>query len=129
MFGLFKRKAQKVVEIPRDPPPGMYQGVWEKKRQPSPGAQAFAWETLGLGQFSPIGPSINVRVGIRPLPGTEQPVVVMAVNLNGVPTVAGQIFGQALFDQNSPGGYVTGPSQIFNNPFPFSSEPEGGKIQ
>lgn len=124
MFGFF-RKRRKVVEIPRDPPEGLYQGVWEKKRQPSPGAQAFAWETLSLAQFVPAGPSITVRQGIRPLAGTEQPYVGQAVNLDGVPTTAGQMVGQPLYDPNN--GYVGSGLPIYNNPFPFSSEPDGGR--
>lgn len=124
MFGFF-RKPKKVVEIPRDPPEGLYQGVWEKKRQPSPGAQAFAWETLSLAQFVPSGPSITVRQGFKPLPGTQQPYVGQAVNLDGVPIVAGQMVGQPLFDPNS--GYVGSGLPIVNNPFPFSSEPAGGR--
>lgn len=125
MFGLFRRKRAKVVEIPRDPPPGSYQGVWEKKRQPSPGAQAFAWETLSLAQFTPAGPSITVRQGFRVLSGADQPYVGQAVSLEGVPTTAGQVVGQPLFDPEN--GFVSSGMPIYNNPFPFSSEPDGGK--
>ena len=125
MLRLFKR-AKKKVEIPRDPPPGMYQGVWEKKRQPSPGAQAYAWESVGLAQFTPIGPSVHVRQGINVLPGAQQPYVGQGVWLDGVPTTAGQVFGQQLYDPNS--GYTSGLPPTFNSPFPYSSEPMGGSI-
>lgn len=125
MFKLFRR-TKKRIEIPHnDPPPGVFQAVWEKKRQPSPGAQAYAWETLGLAPFSPIGPSVNVRKGISPLAGIEQPVSLQAVVLNGVPTNAGQIYGQALFDP-SVGIYTTGIEGVQNKPFPFSDQPIGG---
>ena len=128
MLRYFRRAKKKIVEIPHDPPPGYYQGVWEKKRQPSPGAQAFAWETLGLAQFTPIGPTVNVRKPFNVTPGTMQPAVGLAVTMNGVPTVAGQIFGQGLYDQSAGGsGYTTGPGMLVNEPFPFSSEPSGGK--
>lgn len=124
MFGLFKRK--KAVLIPRDPPPGGYQGVWEKKRQPSPGAMAFAWETLGLEQFTPIGPGVHVRQGFQVTPGVPQPATGQAVWLDGIPTNAGQVYGQALYDPST--GYTTGATPIYNNPFPFSSEPAGGSL-
>lgn len=126
MLGFFRKK-KKVVEIPRDPPDGLYQGVWEKKRQPSPGAQAYAWETLGLSQFTPIGPAVTTRVGIAPLPGTPQPYIRgKAVSLQGVPTTAGQIIGQPLFDPAS--GFVANPMPLVNNPYPFSSEPAAGQV-
>lgn len=127
MFGLFKRK-KKRVEIPRDPPAGLYQGVWEKKRQPSPGAQSFAWESLGLAPFTPIGPSIHVREGIRPMAGVMQPAVGQAVWLDGVPTTAGQVYGQGLYDESS-GGFVRSGMPIINDPFPARHDPIGGKIQ
>lgn len=125
MFNLFRRKP-KVVEIPRDPPEGLYQGVWEKKRQPSPGAQAYAWETLGLVQFVPSGPSITVRRGISVLPGAPQPAIGLAVPLNGVPLTAGQVVGQPLYDPAQ--GFVNSNMGYNQNPFPFSSEPKAGKV-
>jgi hypothetical protein len=126
MFGLFNKRRNKVVEIPLDPPDGLYQGVWEKKRMPSPGAQAYAWETLGLSQFTPIGPGVTVREGYRVTAGADQPMVGLAVMLEGVPTSAGQIYGQPLFDPNV-GAFTNSPMPIYNNPYPYSSEPYGGK--
>lgn len=120
----FRRK--KKIEIPsNDPPAGMYQGVWEKKRQPSPGAQAYAWESLGLSEFTPIGAGVHTRIGIRPLPGANQPAIGLAVALNGVPTTAGQLFGQPLYDPAL--GYTRSSDPAVNVPFPFSSEPIGGR--
>lgn len=34
-----------------------YKFTYERKRLPSPGAQNYAYETLGLVEFSPIGPA------------------------------------------------------------------------
>lgn len=125
MLKLFRRKP-KVVEIPRDPPEGLYQGVWEKRRMPSPGAQAYSWETLSLAQFTPIGPAVNTRIGIQPLPGTPQPVALKAVTLDGVPTTAGQVIGQPLFDPSQ--GFVNSNIPYGNTPFPFSTEPQAGQV-
>jgi len=126
MFRLFNRRKEKIVEIPRDPPEGLYQGVWEKKRMPSPGAQAYAWETLGLAPFTPIGPAVTTRVGIHPLPGTPQPVSLQAVPLDGIPTTAGQVIGQPLFDPAS--GFVNSAMPLIPRPFPFSPEPYAGQV-
>jgi hypothetical protein len=100
----FKRKAP-----PVDPNAGEgnYLNVWERKDMPDPGAQAYAWETLGLEPFSPIGPGVRTRIGIKPL--FAQVYTEQAVILNGIPTTAGQIFGQPLFDPSAPGsGYTMG---------------------
>ncbi len=129
MLGFFRKKKARIVEIPRDPPEGMYQGVWEKKRQPSPGAQAYAWETLGLPQFSPVGPSITVRQGLAVVAESIQPMVGQAVPISGIPTTAGQIFGQQLFDSTAEGGGYTSPVNPINaQPFYIGREPFGGQV-
>ena len=123
MLNLFRRK-KKVVAIPKQAPGDLYQGVWEKKRQPSPGAQAYAFETLGLAQFTPIGPAVAAREHINPFPGTPQPYVTKAVVLDGIAITAGQIYGQPLYDPSQ--GYVGNGMPVINNPFPYSPEPVGG---
>ncbi len=125
MFGFFRKKKDKIVLEPINPPDGLYQGVWEKKRQPSPGAQAYAWETLGLSPFTPIGPSIFVRRGFTAVSEILQPYVGQAVPLQGTPTVAGQIYGQPLFDQAN--GYTSSPTPVNNLPFYIGREPMGGQ--
>lgn len=128
MFNIFRKKKPRIVMIPLDPPEGMYQGVWEKKRQPSPGAQAYAWESLGLPQFTPIGASVVVRQALMPTAGVLQPYVGQAVPLQGMPTTAGQIYGQPLFDNSSEGnGYTSSPTPINALPFYLGREPFGGQ--
>lgn len=126
MLGLFAPKKPKRVKIPPDGSMTTFQNVWEKKRMPSPGAQAYAFESLGLVQFTPIGPSVNVRQGIVPVPGAPQPVSGLAVPLNGIPTTAGQIMGQQLYDPAV--GYAQSIMPIYNSPFPYSNEPPAGQI-
>lgn len=43
--------------------------VWEKKRLPTPGALNYAFETLMLPEFSPIGTGVpyhNLEIGLHP---------------------------------------------------------------
>lgn len=91
-----------------DETPGTYHAVWEQKRMPDPGAQPFAWEALGLPPFTPIGPAVANRDQIRAT--FSQLYSLQAVPLQGMPIVAGQIFGQPLYDpdQDKSGGYVGG---------------------
>lgn len=127
MLNIFRRKSKKIVEIPyNDPPPGMYQGVWERKRMPSPGAQRYAWQSLALAQFSPIGPSVSNRDAILPLSDFQQSYVAKAITLDGIPLTAGQIISQPLYDPDA--GYG-GPEFLrLNNPHQKHSEPIGGVL-
>lgn len=38
---------------------------WERKNMLSPGANAYAFETLALAEFTPVGPSIVTRQPMR----------------------------------------------------------------
>ena len=93
---------------------------------PSPGAMRYAWESLGLEQFTPIGPGVATRKPIVPLPGGDQPYVGLAVRLDGIPTVAGQVVGQPLYNPGQPYGSALQP--IVNVPFQKNSEPIGGEL-
>ena len=77
--------------------------------QPSPGAMAYAYETLGLVAFPPSGPSIATRTPINP---TATPLYVLQsipmVSFGG--TVSGQMVAQPLF--NPYGGGYSGPSPV-----------------
>lgn len=122
---MFKRR-KKVKREPADAPAGAFAHVWERKKQPSPGAQNYAFESLGLVQFTPSGPSVAVREPIVPLQRGPQPVVGQSVITNGVPTVSGQLYGQPLFDPNA--GYVASPSPIINVPYQKTADPIGGQL-
>jgi hypothetical protein len=76
--------------------------AWEDKhaRLPQPGAQAFAWETYQLAEFTLIGPTVAVRRKwsvIQP----AQVHIGLAVPLAGNPLIAGQIFHQPLYNPNT----------------------------
>jgi hypothetical protein len=92
-----------------------YHRVWENKYPqgfPSPGPQAYSWETLSLPQFSPIGPGIATRQPIKPF-NVAQVYSLQSVWLQGIPTASGQMIMQPLYDPNA--GYVSG-------------QPEGGSL-
>jgi len=75
---------------------GTYRLVYEQKRMPSPGAMNYAYESLGLGMFSPIGPSIRVRNKMSVFAGAQLSTL-SDTGINGVPLTAGQIAMQPLF--------------------------------
>jgi hypothetical protein len=83
----------------------IFQQIWRKKPQPSPGAQAYAYETLQLEPYTPIGTGIPTRHPIRAT--ADQIYTVQGGYLVGIPTVTGQTVHQPLFDPNAPNyGYV-----------------------
>lgn len=91
-MGIFSRKKK----APLTPGSGNFHLAWEEKPLPGPGAGNFAWEVLGLVEFSPIGPTIYAR---EPMRSTARPMYsYQAVPLQGIPLVSGQIFGQPLYD-------------------------------
>lgn len=76
---------------------------WTKKRQPSPGAMGYAFETLALPELSPIDHAVCVRKGFSAFAGSPQ-VYFPAVNvpiagLGGL--VQGQMVMQPLYDPYS----------------------------
>ena len=114
-------KKRKVVIVPLDQR-GPFHAVWGQKRQnlPTPGAMSYAYETLGLAPTSVIDHAVAVRGQIR----AEQPqqsYVGQAVPVQGIPIVAGQIYGAPLYDPNA--GY-TDPFTGLNN-IPYSKPQPG----
>ena len=87
--------------------PGTFHLVYERKNQPDlGGAQDYAFESLALEQYTPIGPGTAVREQIRPTQPGGLWVQSNQVWNNGVPTVAGQIAYQPLIDPDKNGGYT-----------------------
>lgn len=84
--------------------PRGYEMTWERQSLPDPAAQNYSWETLGLVQFSPIGPSVAVRSPFSTL--FPQIYAGLSVKLTGIPLTQGQVISQPLFDQKS--GYTRG---------------------
>jgi hypothetical protein len=90
--------------------PGLYHGVHERKGQPDVGgAREYAWESLALAEFSPIGPSVAQREHWRvtAISGDWFPAQQLAQS--GIPTQSGQLVGQPLFDPNGGGSGFSGP--------------------
>ncbi len=85
---------------------GTFRIVYERKPMPDPGAQNYAYESLGLVAFPPAGPSITIRQPRETV--FPQMYATHAIPQNGIPLVAGQIFGQPLFDPQS-GGFANDP--------------------
>jgi len=77
--------------------------TYERKQMPSPGAQNYAYENLGLVEFTPIGPSVANRQNIRPM----QPQAMWAgftiwqQGLGGL--TQGTIYGTPLVSNGGPG--------------------------
>jgi len=87
--------------------PGTFHLAFEKKRQPDEGgAHEYAYESLALEQYSPIGPGTAVRQQIRALQPGGLWLTSNQVWQNGVPTTAGQIAYAPLVDPARNGGYA-----------------------
>lgn len=72
---------------------------WERKRQPTPGAQNYAFETLELFEETPIGAGVAARVHFRPLQPPQFYVAGQALSLQGLGGLsAGQYIQQPLID-------------------------------
>lgn len=93
----FLRKRTKKIEIPPDPNEGLFHQVWGRKRLPGPGAMNYALESLALAPFPVSGPTVAVRQP-RMVTQAPQEYVMQAVMIAGVPTQAGQILAQPLYD-------------------------------
>lgn len=76
---------------------------WVHKKQPGSGAEEFAFETLGLPEFSPIDHAVCVRKGFSVFAGSPQVYVPMvAVPTNGYGGLSqGQMIMQPLYDPYS----------------------------
>lgn len=73
-------------------------GHWHVYRpQPNPGADAFAYDALGLTEFSPIGPADINRGGIYPFEAHSTLFAGLALPTSGLGgLVSGQFIGQPL---------------------------------
>lgn len=86
----------------------LWQFAYEWKRLPSPGAQNYAWENLGLVEFSPIGTGTSNRMAIRPLQ-PQQDYAHFATYLQGLGGVAqGTIYGQPLISPQATEDQING---------------------
>lgn len=94
---------------------GLFHLAYERKRMPSPGIPAYAYETLGLVPFTQIGPSIATREPLRF--ATPTLLYQKAVPLAGVPTVSGSLVKVPLVNPDS-AGMGQSVSGIINDPFP-----------
>ena len=81
---------------------GDYSHSYVEKRLPGPGARNYAFESLGLVEFSPIGPSTVNRQQFRTCTPVTLTVAQTALtnNLGGV--VAGQFSMQPLYNPDTP---------------------------
>lgn len=98
----WKIKQKPILPWEQMPRHGLHQHVFENKfpwNFPSPGAQAYAFESLGLVEFSPIGPSGVVIEPIRKF--TPQMFVGQAVALQGIGIQSGQMITQPLIDPDA----------------------------
>lgn len=99
-MGLFRRKKKVNIDtissgkVPNYLPPGFYEMAWEEQRTPSPGAMVYSWETLGLPQYSPVGPGRGIQQVIRSTQAVK--AWYQAVPLVGMPSVPGQMIFQPL---------------------------------
>jgi hypothetical protein len=95
----FKRRAIPLTtnEVVTQPDFVTYSAQYVYTRQPSAGAQRYAWETLQQAAFSPIGPTIaNRLISFKPLQPTPL-TSLQAIPLQGLGgLVVGQIAMQPL---------------------------------
>lgn len=87
--------------------------IYKRKPQPmSDIAGMYAKESFALVPFSPVGPATGVGYEYRPMPLNPPAYMGYNIGMYGMPTVAGQIVFQPLFDPDAPGaGFVAQNSQ------------------
>lgn len=108
-MGWFSRKVppqtvtQQAVQSPGSRFNANWKFTYERKQLPSPGAQNYAYENLGLAEFSPIGPAVANRMFMRPM----QPqamwagFTILQAGIGGL--VQGTIYGTPLVSNGGPG--------------------------
>ena len=75
---------------------------WVRKRLPTAGAQNYAFESLGLAEFTPIGASVGIRNELLKMQPPQQYIPINSVLTNGIGgIVAGQVMLQGLYDPNT----------------------------
>ena len=73
--------------------------VYEAKKLPTPGVQNYAYENLGLTEFSIIGPAVVNRMSIKPCAPDMTFFAVFGTYMQGLGGLAtGGIYGQPLVD-------------------------------
>lgn len=107
----WKIRQKPILPWEQMPRHGLHQHVFENKfpfNFPQPGAQAYAFESLGLVEFSPIGPSGAVLEPLRLSLGVPQMFSGQAVVLQGIGIQSGQLISQPLIDPDagSTGNFV-----------------------
>jgi hypothetical protein len=111
MLSFFRREPppQEIVPVKFDFP-GLYHGVHEVKRQPDAGgARNYAWESLALAEFTPIGPATMQREHWRVTAISGDWYPNQQLPIAGIPTQSGQLVGQPLYDPNAGGSGFLGP--------------------
>jgi hypothetical protein len=96
---------------------GLFHVAYERKSLPDPGAQVYAYESLGLVQFAPSGPSVFARDQVRSV--SPQLYVFQQTLMAGIPIVSGQMVGQPLYDPNA-GGYTQDPPGAISPLVPYN---------
>ncbi len=75
---------------------------WVRKRLPTAGSQNYAFESLGLAEFTPIGAAVGSRMMLQKTQPPQSYLPINAVLTNGLGgLVAGQIALQGLYDPNT----------------------------
>jgi hypothetical protein len=124
---MFWRKPKKAVVVESgNPNDGWFHMLWSRQAMPDPGAQNYAFESLGLVGFTPIGPSVSTREPFQPILSAPQPYAGKAVVLNGMPTVSGQIMFAPLNDPNA--GYTSEIQPLGNLPYNRHMPTPAGEI-
>ncbi len=74
---------------------------WVKKEQPTPGAYAYAFETIALPEFGVVGTGIGPSFFFKPFqqPSYQQNKSVPIAGLGGI--VAGTVYSQPLYDPST----------------------------
>lgn len=97
-----------------------YRAVWSEKQLPSPGAMNYAYESLGLSPTSPISSAVANRNQLAVVTAGNLYQPVQALQVQGIPLVSGQVYGQPLFDPN---GNYGGPAPFRGSPLISINDP------
>ena len=113
MFGWFRKKAppQTVEQQAVQSPVTRFQPNWhftyEAKRLPGPGTQNYAYENLGLPEFTPIGATVANRMQLRSIAGPPAYAHFATYQAGVGGLVQGTIYGYPLITAGSTEGQIT----------------------
>lgn len=118
-MGWFTKKIvpQNVQQIALQSPNTRFKGAnwaftYERKRLPGPGAQNYAYELLGLVEFSPIGPAERNRLQWQVVQPSPQ-YAGFDLYLQGVGGLSqGTMYSAPLIDPSSPYGSGASPMEV-----------------